>query len=241
MSTLADRWSTTLAAARPWTPPARRTVVVAPHPDDESLSSGGLIATQRARGLDVIVVAVTDGDAAYDPAGDPALAATRRSEQRAALRELNVAPSATHRLGLPDGRVSEHESALVDALLDIVRPDDLVVTTWTNDGHPDHEACGRAALAVADARSATLVFSLFWTWHWRSSDVFDGCELVALDLGPSAAAAKRDAIRCHVSQFQAGDGVAPILDESTVEPAEWLAEYFVSANVERSDRREVGS
>ncbi|MBE7219294.1 MAG: PIG-L family deacetylase, partial [Caulobacteraceae bacterium] len=36
-------------------------VVISPHPDDESLGLGGLIAASRAAGVDVRVVVVSDG------------------------------------------------------------------------------------------------------------------------------------------------------------------------------------
>ncbi len=54
-----------LADARPWQPSERPVLVVAPHRDDETLGAGGLIAAQRSRGIEVRVVAVTDGEMAY--------------------------------------------------------------------------------------------------------------------------------------------------------------------------------
>ena len=54
-----------LADARPWQPSERPVLVVAPHRDDETLGAGGLIAAQRSRGIEVRVVAVTNGEMAY--------------------------------------------------------------------------------------------------------------------------------------------------------------------------------
>ena len=61
--------------------------------------AGGLIATQRSRGVDVHVLAVTDGEAAYDVDDPAALASKRRTEQLAALGELGVEPHSITRLG----------------------------------------------------------------------------------------------------------------------------------------------
>src|SRR5580692_8282234 len=70
-----------------WSPRAGPLVVVAPHPDDETLGAGGLIHTWAARhGLPVVIVSVTDGEAACPEI--PNLAAVRRSELEAARREL---------------------------------------------------------------------------------------------------------------------------------------------------------
>ena len=55
-----------LAALRPlhqWRP--RRLVVVAPHPDDEVLGAGGLLQYMGRVGVEMVVVAVTDGEASH--------------------------------------------------------------------------------------------------------------------------------------------------------------------------------
>ncbi len=68
-------------------------LVVAPHPDDESIGCGGLIATLRHRGIAVAIVIMTDGTGSQlnsprYPA--PRLAALRETEAREALSILNV-------------------------------------------------------------------------------------------------------------------------------------------------------
>jgi len=79
---------------------AGRLVVVAPHPDDETLGVGGCMAAFAAAGGDVLVVSVTDGEAA--PVSCTDLPAVRRRELSMAVDCL--APSARiERLGLPDG------------------------------------------------------------------------------------------------------------------------------------------
>src|SRR5690606_30041337 len=88
--------------------PTGRTVVVVPHPDDEALAAGGLIAHQRARGREVVVGAVTDGDAAYPDWEGTHLARVRRREQLEALHRLGVGRHAVHRLGIPDGATIRH-------------------------------------------------------------------------------------------------------------------------------------
>lgn len=226
-TSLTDRWAPTLHAARPWKPPASRTVVVAPHPDDESLSSGGLVAYQRSRGISVVVVAVTDGEASYDARGDSVLAATRRAEQNSALGVLGVDRGSIRRLGLPDGDVAKSESELRERLTALLCPGDLVVTTWNHDVHPDHEACGRAALGASMTVPVMLVFSLFWTWHEDDDSAIDGTQLLALELDEPTHVAKQIAIGRHASQFGVGSDVDPILDDRVIEPAGWPCEYFV--------------
>src|SRR4051794_10732910 len=83
-------------------------VVVAPHPDDEVLGCGGIIALlrqARVRGRMIIAgdgAASHPGSKAYPP---PALGALRRAESEAGLGILGVSPEDVTFLGLPDGGV----------------------------------------------------------------------------------------------------------------------------------------
>jgi LmbE family N-acetylglucosaminyl deacetylase len=213
----------------PWDPPPRRTVVVVPHPDDEVLSMGGLIARQRSAGVEVCVVAVTDGDAAYDPDGDEALARTRRAEQIAGLQVLGheVTADSVVRLGLPDGRIPELEASLVDSIAKYIDDDCLVVATWRKDCHPDHEAVGRAARSATLQAGATLVSSMFWTWHYRSAKALIDVQVLELAMSARERADKAAAIRCHNSQLMPWNGSDPILADELLVPALWPSEYFV--------------
>ena len=56
-------WRSRLDALPCWQPPLEPALIVAPHPDDEVLATGGLIAWLRDHGVDVTIAAVTDGRA----------------------------------------------------------------------------------------------------------------------------------------------------------------------------------
>ncbi len=86
-------------------PQSARAVVVAPHPDDEVLSVGGLLALLADCGRPVEVIAVTDGTASHRGSTEwpvERLARTRPRESRKALHCLGLAIEPA-RLGLPDG------------------------------------------------------------------------------------------------------------------------------------------
>jgi LmbE family N-acetylglucosaminyl deacetylase len=197
---------------REWRPPATRTVVVAAHPDDEVLGCGGLIATQRAAGADVVVLAVTDGEAASD---DPRLARRRRDEQRRALAVLGVDASRTIRLALPDSAVGEHEDELVRRAIDLLRPTDLLVAPFAHDHHSDHEACGRAAVRVRDAVGCELVHALVWAPIRRMVPA-TGRALLCHRLDVRACDARDAAMRHHRSQTDPAEGPAVVTDELLV-------------------------
>lgn len=199
-----------------------RVFVVAPHPDDEVLSAGGLMQVFAALGCAVNVVAVTDGDASHPGSTEwPAarLATERPRESVAALTHL--APDARmHRLRLPDGGVSARETMLADRLAELLDPDDLVLTTWRLDGHPDHEATGRACARACESRGARLAELPVWAWHWARPDDprLPWNRAVAVSLSAAQLATKRKAVACFRSQLDpdTSTGAAPILPETAM-------------------------
>lgn len=129
-------------------PDFRRALVLAPHPDDESIGCGGTIALLADRGADVLVVVATDGEATIGPPLTAAeVAARRRGEATDACRILGVT-TAPRFLGLPDGHLRDHDRSLVAAIgeaLEELEPD-VVLSPWLLEAHPDHRAVA-AALA----------------------------------------------------------------------------------------------
>lgn len=182
-----------------------RLVVLAAHPDDETLGAGGLIATLASRGAAVDVVVATAGEASHpdSPTNTPQeLARVRQGELTAAVAEL--APgAAVHFLNLPDGALAEHRSELDAALAAVVGTDPehtVLVAPWRTDGHTDHDAAGRAAAGLARTLGLPLLEYPIWLWHWgKPADV--PADLMLLSLG-DAAPAKARAMAAHVSQVK---------------------------------------
>jgi LmbE family N-acetylglucosaminyl deacetylase len=137
-----DDWLRVLGGVAPWQPGTEKMVVVAPHPDDETLAAGGLIAMQREAGVEVVVVAVTDGEHAYEE--NLGLGELRDREQAAALGRLGVGADRIVRLKMVDSGVAAAEPELVQRLMPLVSAKTHLVAPWPGDFHPDHEACGRA-------------------------------------------------------------------------------------------------
>ena len=128
-----------------------RLIVVAPHPDDEVLAAGGLLQQMQQAGVETVLVAVTDGEASHPGVRTQGhdLVARRVEETRVALRRLGCGSMRVQRLCLSDGSVAEQSQYLTGVLSRLLRPDDLCVAPWRSDGHPDHDAAGRAAIAAA--------------------------------------------------------------------------------------------
>lgn len=152
----------------------RRLMVLSPHPDDETLGCGALIARARAAGDEVSVVVVTDGrhSTASSVLGPPQLAALRTGELRLACRALGVGEGDVVQLGHEDGTLRESVSGLADELVALLgeRRPEVVLVTCAQDDHPDHEALHHALLlalrrlpAGGPPAPAVLAYPV-WTW-----------------------------------------------------------------------------
>jgi LmbE family N-acetylglucosaminyl deacetylase len=200
-----------LRQLRPWTgptPATRRAVIVAPHPDDEILGVGGTSCLLFASGIDIVLVAVTDGESSH-PGRRAELRHRRPLESAAAGACLGLVPARTVRLGHPDGDIAEPR--LRAQLAVVVRAGDLVLAPWDQDGHPDHDRAGRAARAVTDRAQAQLLSYLVWAWHWASPDDRDlpWDRSMRVELGAELAEKKRGAVRCFTTQLAGPDPVLP--------------------------------
>lgn len=104
----------------------RSCLVLAPHPDDETLGCGGVIMQKLAAGARVEVVVATDGGASHldDPARKTSrqdLVAMREQETRLACAELGLAAEHVSFLGFPDGALMQHADDLREQLAAAVR------------------------------------------------------------------------------------------------------------------------
>ncbi|GAA2236290.1 PIG-L family deacetylase [Herbiconiux moechotypicola] len=222
-----------------------RLVVVAAHPDDETLGAGGLIAHAARAGHDVTVVVATSGEASHphSPTHTPAqLARLREIETVAALAEL--APEASVEFcRVPDGRLKEPAQLAVlvdriDARLASASAGDenaVIVSPWAGDGHPDHAAAAEAAARVATGRGVRHLAYPIWLWHWADPDdprvPWEGMTSLVLDADTHEAKVK--ALRMHLSQIAplsdaAGDEV--LLNSEMLRHFERDHELFVDAS-----------
>lgn len=188
-------------------PPCRRVVVVSPHPDDETFGAGGLIGVALERGLRVMIISVTDGEAA-SPRAD--LAAIRRMELDGAVRCLDPAGVIeTVRLGFADSRVTASLPELTAEIARCLHPDDLVVCPMPDDGHPDHGAVSAAATEAASAIGATVRWFPIWAWHCHDPARTTIARGERLALPPAVRARKKRASDRYVSQTNGDTPVVP--------------------------------
>ncbi|WP_368498593.1 PIG-L family deacetylase [Herbiconiux sp. A18JL235] len=237
---LADHGPAPLAFEQSFLADADHLLVVAAHPDDETLGASGALALASAAGVSTTVLVATSGEASH-PAS-PTYAAEELGhlrEDETATAVSALAPDAELLFTrYRDGRLTEVIASLADDIERMLRPGakTVLLSPWACDQHPDHAAAARATAIVAARRGLTVLAYPIWLWHWARPD--DGSvpwdDLVALELPAEIAAAKRTALRAHRSQVQPlsdepGDEV--LLDEPMLSHFEREAEYFVTVRV----------
>lgn len=168
-------------------------LVVAPHPDDETLGCGGAISLLRAVGCAVHVLVISDGTLSHPrsikyPA--PCLRILRETETLSALSILGMKQTATF-LRLPDGSIPILESprrqeaiARCRAVLQTVMPTTIFLP-WRFDPHPDHRATWQlihTAVKELNQLDSTyaprLIEYPIWDWDAAQRGRF-GCDPVS--------------------------------------------------------------
>ncbi len=208
-------------------------LVLAPHPDDETLGCGALLAACFAPGRAVHVAMITDGDRSHPNSPSwPAsrLARQRRQETQSAVRCLGGHPGNISFLGYSDCDVPHAGAALEDAARRVRSLADrlglqTILTTAAADPHCDHQAAARIAMAAAAAAPRLRV--LFFPIWSRNSDVdMSGAGRFIVHqfpLGPFGAM-KRAALAAHESQL--GQLITDDADGFTLDHA--FAERFLT-------------
>ncbi|MGX9965577.1 PIG-L deacetylase family protein [Roseomonas sp. F4] len=122
-------------------------MVLAPHPDDESLGCGGLLAACAGEKRQASVVVVSDGAGSHPFSREwppERMAALRQAETRMAAVLLGLDAAKLHFLGLPDRAVPRRGADFAAALDRLVllapKPPLTLFAAWRHDPHGDHAA-----------------------------------------------------------------------------------------------------
>jgi len=151
-------------------PPPGGLLVIAPHPDDETIGCAGTIARRRAAGCAVDVVVVSDGGTSHHSQRLSAeeIGARRRQESLTACALLGVPEDRVHFLGFTEaGLRADHgdlRRRLRDAL-ERLRPAEVLVVA-REDWHPEHRLVHDATVEAAESLGFEGELFAYPVWHW---------------------------------------------------------------------------
>jgi len=197
-----------------------RLLLVAPHPDDESLACA--IALQRAvrAAAAIRVIYITDGDNNPWPqcvserkwrlntADRDRWGQTRRAEALAALRALGVEPAAARFIGLPDQKLTallirDCRFALkrLGSMISQWGPTHLVFPSHF-DRHPDHSAVSIMIQLILPDLLENGITTSAWTYSIHGSSVAFSEQAEPMPASDLEQLMKLQAIRCHATQLR---------------------------------------
>lgn len=215
--------------------PHQRVCIFAPHPDDEILGCGGMLQQLAENGNSILLVHVTNGTQSHPDSQiylPQTLNVIRPKESLAALEVLGITEQVSIiSLELSDGDVFAEQDKFNEKLATIIQPDDILVTPFMRDGHPDHEATGQVVAAFAKQHNLDCYQVLIWAWHWAkpADDRIPWDSAVRLDLSAEQLARKTQAIDCFASQTTVDEstGNPPILSAQTIARISQLWEVYL--------------
>lgn len=177
-------------------PQAGRVLVLAPHPDDETIGCGGTLAGLAARRSEIRCLVASAGEASVveREAGLAPTACGRRSRAEDACQVLGLAPPRF--LDLPDGALGSELAALSAGIAEIVTGFDpqAIFVPWPLDDHADHQAVAAALALVPLAPSVEV-------WAYEVWSTVPANRIVDIT---GSWDAKAKALRCH-AEGQRGD------------------------------------
>jgi N-acetylglucosamine malate deacetylase 1 len=176
-----------------------RTLVVAPHPDDESIGCGGTLALGTAAGDQAIVVFLTSGELGLEELAVEEARTVRESEAEAAAAILGLTDLMFMRYA--DWFISECSSEATKALSQVIEREapDRLLLPHPGEWHPDHAAAATIALdavTLAGVESIRLLTYEVWTPMTRFEEIEDISTVIQTKL---------DAVGAYRSQLAAFD------------------------------------
>ena len=216
-----------------------KVIIVAPHPDDESLGCGGLIAYLTAQNAEVYVLFLTNGDASHPNSikfSPEDLGELRKSEAINACKILGVKEENLIFLNAGDGKLAEkfrNDDPVINELKQLFQQKEpnTIFAPWRRDHHIDHVAAYNLVDKAAEKMAITITEYPVWLWKkgepadWPTED-----EVLAFRLQiDSVKEIKKAAILAHVSQTTNlidDDPEGFILTEDLMQPFMGHYEYF---------------
>lgn len=164
--------------------PGKHVLLVAPHPDDETMGAHFLLEKEVVS-ASFTVMLVTDGDACGDCAAGSNLASVRFEESSRAMSRYPGVRIV--RLSLSDGDLQSSRNQLMNQLrlYEETEHPDIIIGPAPNDRTPDHAVVGECLELIFDHNRLFYFRSTWASFNLKDSNfVYEGdplCKIIAID------------------------------------------------------------
>jgi LmbE family N-acetylglucosaminyl deacetylase len=148
-------------------------LIIAPHPDDEIIGTGGLLLQKISAGCNVNIAFLTDGECSGASTDMEETKQARICLSEKIARQIGIPQENLHRLHLSDAKVPHRgEPGFTDAveklagLIDRINPSAVFATHFLDYWPFDHVACSQIATEAVIKSNKKPEFWLYWVWAW---------------------------------------------------------------------------
>jgi N-acetylglucosamine malate deacetylase 1 len=223
--------------AKPLDVSACKTMIIAPHPDDEVFGMGGLICKKLSKGEEIVIVFLTDGEKSILQ-NDPKEIASKRIElAKQVAKRFGIPNKNLYFFHLPDGEMgnlsTQRKKQVIKDLVKLMKKhrSEEIYCSHFLDRWSDHIA---ASYFIKEALSeqgsgAKLYFYCVWMWHSMSLMTFfkNGLKNFKILSIEQEMIKKREAINLYKNALdQKGMPYIGILPRSLYRAFEWSYEVF---------------
>lgn len=208
----------------------RKTVIIAPHPDDEVIGCAGLIQTLVERGTPPHVIILTGGEGSRrgccSTSAEVIIVARHQFTLKAATT-LGLPESHIHCLSYPDGGVAmEHpETERLQVLLSELAPQSVFVP-HRGEGWSDHLQAAEITKHLLKGQDVSIYEYCVWMWYynvWR----LDFKQARLLSMSRAQHQRKLQAIEEYVTpQAPCSKPWSGVLPEPFLKAARWSREIY---------------
>jgi len=206
------------------------TMIVAPHPDDEVIGCGGLIARLTADGHAPHVVILTGGEGSHRGCCEVSTAEiveARRGLTSKASGILGVPTENIHELNYPDGGISAEnpQTGELRRLIAEIQPQSVFVPHW-GEGWPDHVRTAEIVKSIVSPDVEVWEYCV-WMWYYNVWRGLDWKNAAVLKMTPAEHALKLRAMDAYIKPLApCGKPWSGVLPPLFVKANQWDKELY---------------
>jgi len=207
-----------------------RILIIAPHPDDEVIGCGGIIARKAKIGQTPHIIFMTGGEESHHwccSVENSDITRVRRGLTRLALKQLGVNKEFIHELNFPDGSISPDNSEIhkLIKLIEKIKPSTIFIPHW-GEGWPDHVNTARIVKDILPSDTEIWEYCV-WMWYYNVWRGLDWKNAATLSMTPEEHSLKLKAMDAYTTPLApCGKPWSGVLPHIFIKANQWDKELF---------------